>query len=245
MKVVKLMENNKEIKVVLVDDHQLFREGLKRIINLEKDMEVIAEFADGKQIIENYGSLNPDLILMDINMPEVNGVDATKQLNKLYPGAKVIILSIHDDEGYVFKALKLGAVGYLLKDMDAKTLVDAIRAVYSGNKYIHYEITGSVIKEYCRLSKVEEEVANLSSNSNDFIIDKYEDTNNIQNLLTSREIEVLQLMAEGNSNRVIGEKLFISEKTVKNHVSSILQKLNVQDRTQAVIQSIKSGWIHL
>lgn len=239
------MEDEKNIRIAIVDDHQLFREGLKRIINLEKDMKVVAEFADGQKIIKEYGKLNPDILLMDINMPEVNGVEATKRLNQLYPGVKIIILSIHDDEGYVFKALKCGAVGYLLKDMEAKTLVEAIRIVNSGSKFIHPDVTCVVVKEYCRLSKIEENMANISCAGKDFDIENSEKAKEIQSILTTREIEVLQLMSEGNSNRIIGEKLFISEKTVKNHVSSILQKLNVQDRTQAVILSIKNGWIIL
>jgi len=229
----------KKIRVVIVDDHQLFREGLKRIINLEDEMEVIAEYSDGNGIIDNYIRVEPDVILMDINMPKINGVEATKKVKQLYPDAKIMILSIHDDEGYVFETLRAGASGYLLKDMEAETLVTAIKAVANGNAYIHPEITGKVIDEYRRLSMRENyDNANIEPVFFTKAIDWHE-------VLTNREIEVLQLMAEGNSNRSIGEKLFISEKTVKNHVSNILQKMNVEDRTQAVITAVKNGWVNI
>lgn len=233
------MMSLRKIRVVIVDDHQLFREGLKRIINLEDEMEVIAEFSDGNGIIDNYYRVEPDVILMDINMPKINGVEATKKVKQLYPDAKIMILSIHDDEGYVFETLRAGASGYLLKDMEAETLITAIKAVAEGNAYIHPEITGKVIDEYRRLSSKEQH-GNIGLEPIFFTkaVDWHE-------VLTNREIEVLQLMAEGNSNRAIGEKLFISEKTVKNHVSNILQKMNVEDRTQAVITAVKNGWVNI
>lgn len=233
------MMSLEKIRVVIVDDHQLFREGLKRIINLEEEMEVIAEFSDGNGIIDNYQSIEPDVILMDINMPKVNGVEATKKVKQLYPEARIMILSIHDDEGYVFETLRAGASGYLLKDMEAETLITAIKAVADGNAYIHPEITGKVIDEYRRLSSREN---NNSSGLEPIFFTKAIDWHEV---LTNREIEVLQLMAEGNSNRSIGEKLYISEKTVKNHVSNILQKMDVEDRTQAVITAVKNGWVNI
>ncbi len=231
--------NNKKLRIILADDHQLFREGLKRIINLESDMEVVAEFSDGEGILENYDKINPDVILMDINMPNMNGVDATKKIKELYPEAKIMILSIHDDEAYVFETLRVGASGYLLKDMDAETLIDAIRTVATGSAFIHPNVTGKVVDEYRRLSQIIQRDKD-GYYGNPFYVERIIDWRSI---LTTREIEVLQNMAEGNSNRIIGEKLYISEKTVKNHVSSILQKLNVQDRTQAVITAIKNGWV--
>ncbi|MGD9678477.1 MAG: response regulator [Vulcanibacillus sp.] len=226
------------IRIILADDHQLFREGLKRIINLEKDMEVIAEFSSGEGVLTNYLDFKPDVILMDINMPGMNGVDATKKIKQLYPEAKIMILSIHDDEAYVFETLRLGASAYLLKDMEAETLVEAIRAVADGCGFIHPNVTSKVIDEYRRLCTIIEN--EVSENETVKYLDQVIDWHSI---LTKREIEVLQNMAQGNCNRVIGEKLFISEKTVKNHVSNILQKMNVQDRTQAVIAAIKNGWI--
>ncbi len=233
--------NEEKLKIVLVDDHQLFREGLKRIINLESDMAVVAEFSEGQGVFERYADINPAVILMDINMPNMNGVDATKKIKELYPEAKIMILSFHDDESYVFETLKVGAAGYLLKDMDSETLIDAIRAVASGSSFIHPSIAGKVIADYRRLSKTIE-MYEEGYNKNFLYIEKVVDWRSI---LTTREIEVLQNMAKGNNNRVIEKNLFISEKTVKNHVSNILQKLNVQDRTQAVITAIKYGWVDL
>lgn len=231
------MTNKKTIRIILADDHQLFREGLKRIINLENDMEIIAEYSDGEGVLINYLDINPDVILMDINMPKMNGVDATKKVKELYPEAKILILSIHDDEAYVFETLRVGASGYLLKDMDAETLVEAIRAVADGCSFIHPNVTSKVIEEYRRLSKIiEDEQYKEALKYADKVVDW-------RSILTSREIQVLKHMAEGNSNRGIAEKLFISEKTVKNHVSNILLKMNVQDRTHAVVEAIKNGWI--
>lgn len=239
MKVRKKRVNKiKTIRIILADDHQLFREGLKRIINLENDMEIIAEFSNGEGVLINYVNLKPDVILMDINMPKMNGVDATKKIKELYPEAKIMILSIHDDEAYVFETLRLGASAYLLKDMEAETLIEAIRAVADGCGFIHPNVTSKVIDEYRRLSTI---IANEVGRSD--VIKYFDQVVDWRSILTTREIEVLQNMAQGNCNRVIGEKLFISEKTVKNHVSSILQKMNVQDRTQAVIAAIKNGWI--
>jgi len=230
---------NDKIRILIADDHQLFREGIKRIINLEEDMEVIAECSDGYGVINGYHGEMPEIILMDINMPNMNGVEATKKVKEVFPESRVIILSIHDDEGYVFETLRAGASGYLLKDMEAEALIEAIRSVAKGNAYIHPYVTGKVIEEYRRLSNKELQTGNRFE---PVYFDKKADWRNV---LTRREIEVLQMLAEGNSNRQIGEKLFISEKTVKNHVSSILQKMDVQDRTQAVITAIKNGWVHI
>ena len=231
------MNSTNKIRIMIADDHQLFREGIKRIINLETDMEVISECSDGEAVLNRYDGILPDVILMDINMPHMNGVEATKKVKQAYSEAKVIILSIHDDEGYVLETLSSGASGYLLKDMEAEALTEAIRVVASGQAYIHPQVTGKVIEEYRRLSVMEK---NESFSEQPIFFDQAVDWRSI---LTRREIEVLQLLAEGNSNRTIGEKLFISEKTVKNHVSSILQKMSVQDRTQAVITAIKNGWV--
>ncbi|EPY09506.1 MULTISPECIES: response regulator [Paenibacillus] len=239
------MENRKKdietIKVLLADDHQLFREGLKRILNMEDDLEVIGECGDGIQVLEFCNKEVPDVVLMDINMPIENGVIATERLRDIFPDVKVIILSIHDDESYVFETLRKGASGYLLKDMEAESLINAIRSVVTGYAYIHPKVTGKLIQQLRRMTLLDGNGI-VSSQSRDagvkFIAAE-------DNPLTRREAEVLRLMAEGKSNKMIGEFLFISEKTVKNHVSSILQKMEVDDRTQAVINSIKNGWVTL
>lgn len=230
------------IKILLADDHQLFREGLKRILNMENDIEVIGECGDGIQVLEFCNHIVPDIVLMDINMPIETGVVTTERLKDLFPDVKVIILSIHDDESYVFEALRKGATGYLLKDMGAEALVNAIRSVSQGYSYIHPKVTGKLINQLRRMTYLDE--IGVTTNQN-IDISQSSHMPIEESPLTRREAEVLRLMAEGKSNKMIGEHLFISEKTVKNHVSSILQKMEVDDRTQAVINSIKFGWVTL
>jgi two-component system response regulator DegU len=233
----------RNVRLIIADDHQLFREGVKRIINMEDDMEVIAECGDGIQVVELCNQNTPDVVLMDINMPLENGVVATERLRMIFPEVKVIILSIHDDESYVFETLRKGASGYLLKDMEAESLINAIRSVVSGHAYIHPKVTGKLINQLRRMTYLDEVGVVAPSQTIKESGMKYVHKDNSP--LTKREAEVLRLMAEGKSNKLIGESLFISEKTVKNHVSSILQKLEVDDRTQAVIAAIKNGWVTL
>ncbi|MBO2534250.1 MULTISPECIES: response regulator [Rummeliibacillus] len=221
-------------KIIIVDDHQLFREGVKRILDFEDTFDVVAEGDDGLDVMRLYEEYQPDVILMDINMPQKNGVEATAELLEKYPDAKVIILSIHDDESYVSHALKSGALGYMLKEMDADEIIEAIKIVAAGGSYLHPKVTRNLVAEYRRLSERE----NKGSFHQTEIRRPF-------HLLTKRECEVLQLLTDGQSNRAIGETLFISEKTVKNHVSSILQKMNVNDRTQAVVTAIKNGWVEV
>jgi two-component system response regulator DegU len=184
------------------------------------------------KIVEEF---HPDVVIMDINMPHVNGVEATRHLVEKYPNTKVIILSIHDDENYVTHALQTGARGYLLKEMDADALIEAVHVVADGGSYLHPKVTHSLVREYRRLS------TGQASNTNFQTIE----IRRPLHLLTRRECEVLQMLADGKSNRSIGEALFISEKTVKNHVSNLLQKMNVNDRTQAVVVAIKNGWVEV
>lgn len=234
---------NNKIKILLADDHQLFREGLKRILNMESDIEVIGECGDGIQVMEFCNHTVPEIVLMDINMPIETGVVTTERLKGMFPDVKVIILSIHDDESYVFETLRKGATGYLLKDMEAESLINAIRSVHQGHSYIHPKVTGKLINQLRRMTYLDEMgVASGAAATKEPGV-KYIATD--ESPLTRREAEVLRLMAEGKSNKMIGEYLFISEKTVKNHVSSILQKMEVDDRTQAVINSIKFGWVTL
>jgi len=223
-------------KIAIIDDHQLFREGVKRILEFEKTFEVVAEGDDGSVAVSIVKEFNPDVVIMDINMPTKNGIEATRELVEKYPDTKVIILSIHDDENYVTHALQTGAQGYLLKEMDADALIDAVRVVAEGGSYLHPKVTHNLVNEYRRLT-----AGRVPGGS-------YVQTVEIRrplHLLTRRECEVLQMLADGKSNRGIGEALFISEKTVKNHVSNILQKMNVNDRTQAVVVAIKNGWVEV
>ncbi|WP_078594265.1 response regulator transcription factor [Evansella clarkii] len=229
------MDREKQIKIVLVDDHQLFREGVKRILNMESSMEVVAEGSDGDVVIDLVRAHNPDVVLMDINMPNINGVEATKNLVEKFPNIKVLILSIHDDESYVTHVLKTGASGYLLKEMDTDALIEAVKVVGEGGAYIHPKVTHNLINEYRRLASDDKPETEIGFREVEY--------RRPLHLLTRRECEVLQLMTDGKSNRAIGEALYISEKTVKNHVSNILQKMNMNDRTQAVVEAIKNGWV--
>ena len=221
-------------KIMIVDDHQLFREGVKRILAFEDTFEIVAEGDDGSEVLALYEAHKPDVVLMDINMPRMNGIEATEELTQQNPDAKVIVLSIHDDESYVSQALKTGALGYMLKEMDADAIVQAIKVVAAGGSYLHPKVTHNLVTEYRRLSEREHKGS----------FHQHEIRRPLH-LLTKRECEVLQLLTDGQSNRAIGETLFISEKTVKNHVSSILQKMNVNDRTQAVVTAIKNGWVEV
>ncbi|MHC0037873.1 response regulator transcription factor [Pseudoneobacillus sp. C159] len=225
-------------KIAIIDDHQLFREGVKRILDFEPNFEVVAEGDDGSEALNLVETYHPDVVIMDINMPKINGVEATRELIEHYPDSKVLILSIHDDENYVSHALKTGATGYLLKEMDADALIDAVKVVADGGSYLHPKVTHNLVKEYRRLA------INETHHEEEGQFQQL-DVRRPLHLLTRRECEVLQMLADGKSNRGIGEALFISEKTVKNHVSNILQKMNVNDRTQAVVEAIKHGWVYV
>ncbi|EAG2276831.1 response regulator transcription factor [Listeria monocytogenes] len=225
------------LKIMIVDDHQLFREGIKRILELEDSFEVVAEAENGKNIVAKVREYKPDIVLMDINMPTVNGLDATEMLVRQFPSIKVIVLTIHDTDEYVTEALRAGAVGYLLKEMDAHELVEAVKIVDNGGAYIHPSVAIKLIREYRHLA---------STNTSQGVYGYQQPEVKMPlHILTHRECEVLQLLTDGKSNRGIGETLFISEKTVKNHVSSILQKMKVNDRTQAVVTAIKHGWVYI
>jgi DNA-binding NarL/FixJ family response regulator len=209
-----------KISVVVADDHSLMRQGLKQIIELEDDMFVIGQAINGEEAIEIVKKLKPDIVLMDINMPIVNGLQAIQALKDANVPSKIIVLTIHEDREYLFKTLQMGAEGYVLKDAEAGILISAIRSVYNGQNYIQPNMTRELVKEFTRITKHEK--AKIS-----------------ENLLTAREIEVIELIAEGRLNKQIAKELFISEKTVKNHVSNIFKKLNVSDRTQAAIYALK------
>lgn len=227
--------SSEKIKIALVDDHKLFREGVKRILSFESSFEVVAEAGDGKGVNELVEAHRPDVILMDINMPEINGIEATKELLTKYSDIKVIILSIHDDESYVTHALQSGAQGYLLKEIDTESLLEAIRVVYDGGSYLHPKVTHNLVQEYRKLVEDKKSQTGIT----------HIEYRKPLHLLTRRECQVLQLLSEGQSNRMIAETLIISEKTVKNHVSNILQKMKVNDRTQAVVKAIKNGWVEV
>ncbi|MEP9404887.1 response regulator transcription factor [Peribacillus frigoritolerans] len=223
--------------IAIIDDHQLFREGFKRILEIEESFQVIAEGVDGIEVASIEKEYKPDVFIIDISMPLMNGLEATRRLIENNPNAKVMILSISEDEHYVTEALQSGAIGYLLKEMSAGELIDAVHLVAEGGSYLHPKVINNILNEYRKLAEkhLREDEA-------------FEQSLKLcrpLHLLTNRECEVLQLLTDGKSNSQIGEALFISEKTVRNHVSRILQKVKVNDRTEAVIHAIKNNWVKI
>ena len=210
----------KKIKILIADDHSLVREGLKQILELEEDFEVIGQAANGIETLEKIKELRPDVLLLDINMPIMGGIPTLRKIKEENIPVKVVILTIHEGREYLMETLKLGALGYVLKDSDSASLSKAIRDAYSGVSYIQPKLAAELVREF-----------------NNVKLHK----SNAENELTRREYEVLSLIADGMNNKDIADKLFISEKTVKNHVSSIFKKINVNDRTKAAIYAYKNN----
>jgi two-component system nitrate/nitrite response regulator NarL len=208
-------------KVLIVDDHALFRQGVRNTIEPEEDFEVVGEAEGGMEALAKARELKPDLILMDINMPDCSGLEAVSAIKRELPGVRIIMLTVHDEEENLFEALKRGAGGFLSKNVRAKVLLDSLRGVMRGETAISGPMTEKVLKEFARLAKTE--------------------AGHIVSQLTPREREVLQKMSEGLSNREIGLSLCISENTVKAHVKNILRKLNLQTRAQAVAYARRWG----
>lgn len=213
-----------KVRVLVADDHTLFRQGLGQLIEMEDDLEVVGEAADGRDAIAKARELLPDVILMDINMPGVNGVDATAQILEERPDAGIIVLTMHRQDQYVFDAMRAGARGYLLKDAKADDLVFAIRMVARGASLVDPRMTTTVLKEFRRLAKQGDADQGLGG-------------------LTSKELEILRLLATGLSNREIANRLSLSEKTVKNYLSNVFQKLGISDRVQAAIYALRHGLV--
>ncbi|MGM0437002.1 MAG: response regulator [Bacillota bacterium] len=207
-------------KVLVADDHKLVREGIVKLLGFYEEIEVIGEAKDGLETIKKVRNDFPDLVLLDLNMPRMNGIDTIKKIKEIAPDIKVLILTIHDDEEYIYEVTKAGAEGYIQKDIEPDELRNSIKEVINGNKVFPAKIEEKVDEQ---LEHEESELEKLSN----------------------RENEVLGLLAQGMSNRDIAEELYISEKTVKNHVSSILRKFSVNDRTQAVIVALKNGLVSL
>ncbi|MCU6601469.1 response regulator transcription factor [Peribacillus frigoritolerans] len=223
--------------IAIIDDHQLFREGFKRILEIEKSFQVIAEGVDGIEVASIEKEYKPDVFIIDISMPLMNGLEATRKLIENNPNTKVMILSISEDEHYVTEALQSGAIGYLLKEMSASELIDAVHLVAEGGSYLHPKVINNILNEYRKLAE--------KHLREDEAVEQSLKLCRPLHLLTNRECEVLQLLTDGKSNSQIGEALFISEKTVRSHVSRILQKVKVNDRTEAVIHAIKNNWVKI
>ena len=217
---------NDLIRVLLVDDQTLMREGLRILLELEEDMTVVGEVGDGAAALAAYAELQPEVVLMDIRMPGMDGVEATWRLRQEWPQAKVIILTTFDDDEYVFEGLRAGAMGYLLKDVSGRELSQAIRTVAAGGALIEPSVARKVLSEFARLAPP----ARLPDAG-------------LPEPLTEREQQVLALLAQGLTNKEIALRLSLAEGTVKNNITVILQKLGVHDRTQAALRARQLGLV--
>lgn len=218
----------KKIKVLIADDHRVVREGLGAILKTKRDMNVVGEAKNGLEAVQMAKKLKPDVILMDISMPEMNGIEATRSIKKDFPHIGIVALTMHDDDQTLFELVRSGINGYLLKDSESADIVKAIRIIYKGGSVLHPFIAKKILEEFARgkSEQKEEKIGN-----------RYH--------LTEREIGVLQRVATGKTNKEIAVDLGLSDKTIKNHVRKIFYKMKVDDRTRAAIQGIKDGIIDL
>lgn len=209
------------MRVVICDDQSIVRDGLEMLLKLEPDMEVVGTAGDGATAVDIVAEKKPDMVLMDLKMPVMNGVEATRRIRAQYPDIKVLVLTTYADDEWVFDAIQAGASGYLLKDTPRDEVIKAIRGTSEGKTYVDPSVAGKVLRQAS--SRHAQPATNITAE------------------LTEREIEVLRLIARGLSNKDISEKLFLSEGTIRNHVSAILAKLGVADRTQAAVIAIQHG----
>jgi DNA-binding NarL/FixJ family response regulator len=212
------------IRVLLVDDQTLIRQGIAMLLELEPDLEVVGAVGDGRAAIEAVERLRPDVVLMDVRMPEMDGVTATRELHRRFPDIGVIILTTFDDDEYIFEGLKAGARGYLLKDISSEEMAEAVRTVARGEALIQPSIARKVVAEFSRLAAGSPPAPERSPLK-------------MPGALTERELDMLKALARGMSNKEIAAALVITEGTVKTHISNILAKLDVRDRTQAVLKA--------
>jgi NarL family two-component system response regulator LiaR len=219
-----MMKSPEKIKVLIVDDHQVVRQGLRTFLELQEDVLVVGEAGDGQTAIEMVRKLKPNVVLMDLVMPHMDGISATRQVKSLVPNVKVIALTSFTEDNKVFPAIQAGASSYLLKDVSPDDLIEAIRAAHRGEARLHPDIA----------RKLMEQIARQTVSAHEHQV----------NDLTERERDVVRLVAQGHSNQEIAQALVISEKTVKSHVSNILGKLQLEDRTQLAIYAIKKGLVN-
>ena len=212
-----------KIRVLIADDHSMVREGLKQLIELEDDIEVVAQAGDGKETIKKIFEFEPDIVLLDINMPIMNGLEVLEELKKMKKEVDVLLLTIHNEVEYLYRAVEIGVGGYVLKDSESDVLIKAIRSIHSGESYIQPNMASLLFK------KINGEL--------DYQVRHHK--------LTRRETEVLKLITLGSLNKEIADELCISEKTVKNHVSNIFKKIEVSDRTQAAVYAIKNNIVNI
>jgi two-component system response regulator NreC len=215
----------KKIRVFIADDHAILREGLKALLALSENIEVVGDASSGKEALEMIAKLTPDVVIMDIAMPIMDGIETTRRITKSYPGVKVIILSQHDNKEYILSAIKAGASGYILKKAVSADIITGVEAVNSEGYYFHPMVAKTVIEDYLK---------NLKGKQQE---DDYE-------RLSEREKEVLKLIADGFTSNDIAQMLFISVKTVLGHRTNIMEKLNIHNRTELVKYAIRKGIIH-
>jgi DNA-binding NarL/FixJ family response regulator len=221
------------IKVLLVDDQTLIRQGIRLLLEIETDIQVVGQAANGLAALEQVEALHPDVVLMDVRMPEMDGVAATRALSERHPEVKVIILTTFEDDETVFEGLQAGARGYLLKDISSEEMAQAVRKVAAGEALIEPRLTRKVLAEFSRLAAATDQQKTSKTRL----------PGSLSAVLTDRELEVLQALAHGLSNREIAGQLVITEGTVKNHVSNLIDQMGVRDRTQAVLKGQELGLI--
>jgi len=214
------MSKSPRIKVLIVDDHAVVREGLRTFLGMLPDIELVGEAASSREALEAAAKKKPDVVLMDLVMPEMDGIEATRQIRAAHPEVRVIVLTSFAEEAKIFPAIRAGATGYLLKDVKPAELADTIRAVARGESRLHPDVTRKVLSGIA------------GGDPGKAVVEE----------LTDREIEVLRCLARGRSNKEIAAELFIAEKTVKTHISNILAKLGFADRTQAAVYAVKHGY---
>ncbi|MGM0715254.1 response regulator [Brevibacillus parabrevis] len=220
-----MTDSTKNIRVVLVDDQTMIRQGLGYVIQMQPDMQVVGEASDGEEAVELVGKITPDVVLMDVQMPKKSGIEATREIMRMHPAVKVLILTTFDNHNYVVEGIRAGAVGYMLKDADSQEMLDLIRRASQGEALFH---TVTAAKALAEALKAQPSVADVAV-APSALLDE----------LTDRELDVLQQIAYGYRNDQIAQNLFISEGTVKTHVHRILQKMGVEDRTQAVAKALR------
>jgi two-component system, NarL family, response regulator DegU len=214
------------ITLVIADDHALLRQGLRNILELESDFQVVSEASDGEDAIRKIDTCQPDVVLLDLNMPKMNGIEVARWVKKTHPHIQIVILTIHEDENYMFEVIRAGALGYLLKDVDPQMLVKAIRTVADGQSFIYPTLTGRLVGEFARLSDAANQYQPRYFRPH-------------PDRLTVREMDILKLLVRGLTNQEIAGRLYLSEKTIKNHLTSVFRKFGVNDRTQAALYAIK------